>query len=217
MSEIETILNHKYKNIDLLNTALTHSSYANDNNVESYERMEFLGDTLLQTIVSIEIMGYHHLSEGELSKLRAKIVSAKFLEHVCDNLNITRFIKVGKSIKIIPLNIKADVIESIIASLYLDSGFEVAHNFVSDNILVSVDKIDEIYNQITDFKSMLQEKLGSKAVDLKYNLVSRLGVEHCPTFKVELRLNDDVISICNGESLKQAEQNCAKEALEKIK
>ena len=64
---------------------------------------------------------------------------------------------------------------------------------------------------------MLQEKLGSKAVDLKYNLVSRLGVEHCPTFKVELRLNDDVISICNGESLKQAEQNCAKEALEKIK
>ena len=216
MIKLEQILEHTYKNKDLLSCALTHSSFANENNKQSYERLEFLGDTLLQTIVSLELFNRTNLNEGELSKLRSKFVSENYLEKVSDKLGITPFIFVGKSVRNISNSIKADVVESIIASLYLDNGFEVSKKFIIENIIISDNNIHQVYDDIVDYKTILQEKLQGKVERIEYKLVEKSGSEHKPVFKVELIIDRKVISVENGNSLKLAEQKCAKTAVEKM-
>ena len=150
MDKLEKIIGHTYKNKDLLLRALTHSSFANENKIESYERLEFLGDTLLQTVVSLELFNRTDLNEGELSKLRAKLVSENYLEKVSDKIGITSNIYVGKSVRNISNSIKADVVESIIASLFLDSGFEASKKFIIDNIIVNDINIYQVYDDIVE-------------------------------------------------------------------
>lgn len=208
-------LGYEYKDISHLERALTHSSYANDNNVLSYERLEFLGDALLELSVSQIIYNITTLNEGQLTKLRAKLVSESYLQNVCDNLKLTKKIKLGKSITKISNSIKADVVESVIASIYLDSSndFNEVLNFVNKYIIINEDNINLIYSNTIDFKTLLQEKLGAKAI-IKYNLKKKSGPEHNPIFEVEVVINDKVIAKAKGKTLKNAEQQCAKIALE---
>ena len=216
MDKLEKIIGHTYKNKDLLLRALTHSSFANENKIESYERLEFLGDTLLQTVVSLELFNRTDLNEGELSKLRAKLVSENYLEKVSDKIGITSNIYVGKSVRNISNSIKADVVESIIASLFLDSGFEASKKFIIDNIIVSDINIYQVYDEIVDYKTILQEKLQGKVERIEYKLIEKTGSEHKPVFKVELNIDKKRISVESGSSLKLAEQKCAKTAVEKM-
>ena len=211
-------LGYNFKNCEFFNQAITHSSFANDNNKLSYERLEFLGDALLELSVSQIIYNKTNLNEGQLTKLRAKLVSESYLKNVCDNLKITNYIKLGNSIKNPSNSIKADVVESIIASIYLDSGnnFEEVLKFVEKFIVVDDDNLNCLIKQTIDFKTMLQEYLGANA-KIEYKLKSKSGPEHIPVFNVEIYINNELISTAIGKTLKNAEQDCAKSAIEKIK
>ena len=218
MNKIQDELNYSFNDLSLLERALTHSSFANDNNSLSYERFEFLGDALLELAVSQIIYDKTNLNEGQLTKLRSKLVSENYLQNVCNKLKLTSKIRLGKSITKISNSIKADVVESVIASIYLDSNnnFKNVLEFVEKFIVVNDDNINNVFNQTIDFKTQLQEVLGAGAV-LNYELKKKSGPEHMPTFNVELFINNQLVSQDTGSSLKLAEQACAKVALEKIK
>ena len=208
-------LGYTFKNKEIFERALTHSSFANDNNQLSYERFEFLGDALLKLSVSQIIYNITTLNEGQLTKLRAKLVSESYLQDVCDKLKLTNKIKLGKSITKISNSIKADVVESVIAGIYLDSGndFNKVLEFVEKFIVINEENINLIYCNTIDYKTLLQEKLGARAV-IKYKLNKKSGPEHNPTFEVNLLINDCQIAKAKGKTLKNAEQQCAKIALE---
>ena len=154
MQEVEKIINYSFKNKELLKEAFVHSSFANEKNINSYENLEFLGDSVLSLIISAEIMKHYNLKEGEMTKLRARIVSSKNLAVIIKELNLDKFIQFGKSMKnqhdLVSVN--GDIFESIVGAMYLDGGFEISKQFVLSNI-----NVEDYVNVKNDFKTMLQE------------------------------------------------------------
>ena len=120
--KLEKSINYKFKDVNILKNALTHISYANENNVESYERLEFLGDAIMEMVVSEYI--YHNLNvdAGTLTKLRASLVSTENLYKISNNLKLSQYAIIGNSLKILSKKNTADLFESLIASVYLDGG-----------------------------------------------------------------------------------------------
>lgn len=212
--EIEDIIGYSYSNSSLLVQAFTHSSYANENNVLDYERLEFLGDSILETITTIFLYHHYHESEGDLSKLRASVVSAPSISKVIDGLGLTKYIRVGGSVgHNMPTNIIADVFEAIVASIYLDSGFDNAQKFVLDNLIVSEANIKTIQQDLVDYKTILQEKLQAKGYRAKYEskeIKKGTSVE----FEVSLVVNDKILATEISYSKKLGELACAKKFLE---
>ena len=216
---LEDNIGYTFNNKDLLLEALTHTSYANENNLTSNEKLEFLGDSILE-FISSEYMyeNFPKLNEGELTKARATVVCEDSLYNVAKRLEIPNFIRVGHSERASSGNEKeailADSIEAIIAALYFDGGLEVAKKFIIENLK---DAMQEATSRVgeKDYKTVLQEKLQVNGnVDIEYNIIEETGPDHDKSFVAEVKLNGERLAIGSGKSKKLAEFEAARKALE---
>ncbi|KGM97757.1 ribonuclease III [Clostridium novyi A str. 4552] len=219
LNEVENKLKVKFNNINILDTALTHSSFINENkNINSNERLEFLGDSILQLCISELLYNkYKDEPEGFLTKKRALIVCGNSLHEVAKKWNIGKYINMSKGEEMTGgrtrTSILSDCVEAIIASIYLDQGYEVAKNFIIENFNEIIQKAhsNEI---ILDYKTKLQEiiqKFGE--YNIEYTLMSYEGPPHRRKFVTEVSIDSLVKGIGEGYSKKESEQNAAREAL----
>ena len=218
METLEKILGYKFNNPELLDKALSHSSYANEMHCDSNERLEFLGDAVLSIIVADYIYAnFGNLLEGELTKIRAALVCEKSLCEFSKQLELGKFIKLGKG----ELqnggrnrsSILADTFEAVLAAIYLDSGMEAAKKHVMRFILPELKNHDN--ECFKDYKTSLQEVIQRNREErLTYVLIAESGPDHQKNFTVEVRLNSNVIGTGTGRSKRAAEQSAAKQALE---
>lgn len=205
--------NIEIENIELLELALTHSSYSNEHGGGNYERLEFLGDAVLQLISSEYFYKNLNVGEGELSKIRASFVCESALAQYSKDIGIDKYIKVGNGqIKNINDTIIADCFESVLGAIYLDKGFEVAKKYVLE---VLEPYIKEHHKFFGDYKSRLQEMVQTDKKSLEYRLVSETGPSHDKLFTFEVVIDGIVYGVGSGKSKKDAEQQAAKDALEK--
>lgn len=207
-------LGYTFKNAELLKTALSHSSYANETKTENNERLEFLGDSVLSIIVSDYL--FHHfknVDEGELTKLRASLVCEKSLAKFAEEINLNEAVLLGKGEKSAGgdhrPSILADAFEAVLAAIYLDGGINEAKKFVLQFL-----EGKEISGNFKDYKTTLQEVIQKNPEEeLSYVLVGEEGPEHDKKFIVEVHLNSNVIGKGVGHSKKNAEQMAAAKAL----
>ena len=218
IEEIEKSINYKFKNEELLKTALTHISYANENNVESYEKLEFLGDSILEFISSKYLFNtYENLTEGELTKVRAQVVCEDSLKEVAKKHKFYDYILVGKSEKVSGGNkkdaIMADCVEAVIAAIYFDGGLNEAEKFIIENLKEAIEYATA-HIGMKDFKTVLQEKLQKHGdVHIEYLIINEEGPDHDKTFTAEVKCNGKVLATGKGKSKKSAEMQAAKTAL----
>ncbi|MBE5735273.1 MAG: hypothetical protein E7361_02380 [Clostridiales bacterium] len=216
MQKIEEIIGHRYTKQELIMRAFTHSSYAHEHGGENYERLEFLGDSLLETITTLYLYSNFSNDEGTLSKMRAKVVSAKCLARVMKELKLDAHILVGGSInsKDIPDNVVADVYESIVASLLIDGGTKCARDFVMRTLLISKENVLDICASMVDYKTVLQEKLQSVGSHATYD--SEDIIEDNKTmYRVSLLIDGVVVDTATDVSKKGGQEAVAKKYLER--
>ncbi len=199
-------------NKELLYTALTHSSYSNEFGGENYERLEFLGDAVLQLIMSEYFYKNAHLSEGDMSKTRASYVCEAALFEYSKKIGLIPYIKVGHGILSLNETIIADIFEAVLAVIYLDKGYDVARDYVYK---IVIPYILEKKVFLSDYKSHLQEMVQTEKKSLEYVLVSETGPAHDKTFKINVLVDNIVFGTGVGKSKKEAEQNAAKDAIKK--
>lgn len=217
-TEVESIIGYKFNNRELLKRALTHSSSINhstDNNVGvgDYQRLEFLGDALLDFVVAEELFKrYPNNDEGDLSKMRAALVSKQPLSKVISAAGITRNIyydhnnQAGLSDKM-----KSDIFESLLAAIYLDSkDINIAADFILKFLGKALETISN--NENVDYKSRLLEYCSSQKLVSRFECDDISGPPHALVFYYSLYINDEFISKANGKTKKLAEQKCAKHA-----
>ena len=202
------------KNEALLNEALTHSSYSNEHKgINNYERLEFLGDAVLELIISEYLYNNYNLKEGEMTKVRASFVCEKALDKYSSDIGLHKYIKVGMGqMNNINEAIVADVFESVLAVIYLEKGFNPAKEYIYK---IVVPYIESNYDFLSDYKTKLQELVQTDKKSLTYEVVKETGEAHNKTFYVEVKINDIVYGKGSGRSKKEAEQNAAKDALNK--
>lgn len=210
-------LNVEANNMELFNTAFTHTSYCNENkNVESYERLEFLGDKVLDFVVSEYLYKNRHLFEGEMTKIRAAHVCEDALAEYSLNCNINEYLRLGRGEELTGGRYKkailADAFEAFIGALYLDQGIDKAKEFVKNTVIKSINKNEEIFN---DYKSELQEFVQTSKKSLEYVLIRESGPSHDKEFEVNVVVENIVYGTGIGKTKKEAEQNAAKDALSK--
>lgn len=201
------------KNKELLETALTHSSYSNEHNCDNYERLEYLGDAILESVTSEYLYLNTDYSEGEMTKIRANYVCEKALATYSKKLGIDRYIRLGHG-QINNLNdtIIADVFEAVAAAVYLDQGYEVVKKYLQDII---VPFIKEGWDFNTDYKTKLQEAVQTNKKSLEYVLIREYGEAHDKTFEMAVKIDNIIYGKGIGKSKKEAEQNAALDALNK--
>lgn len=201
------------KNKDLLLQALTHSSYSNEHNVKNYERLEFLGDAVLQILMSDYLYNNMDLSEGDMSKTRASYVCESACCKYAELLEYKPYIRVGHGqLNNINDTIVADIFESIMGCIYLDQGLEVARSLFEQVVIPCV-KNHSIF--LGDYKSILQELVQTTKKSLEYRLVGEKGPAHDKEFTVEVVIDDIVYGRGVGKSKKEAEQKAALDAYNK--
>lgn len=196
-----------------LQTALTHTSYANEHNVESYERLEYLGDAVLELVISDYFFKNTKLAEGKMSKKRSMYVCEEALDAYAKDINLAEYIKVGNGMhNEVNATIVADVFEAVIASIYLNNGLSKAKEFIYDII---IPKIEENNVYLSDYKSYLQELVQTNQKSVEYIVVNEYGPSHDKTFEVEARIDGMLYGSGIGKSKKEAEQNAARDAIKK--
>ena len=219
LSLLEKNIGYKFKNIDLLKNALTHTSYANEHKINSNEKLEFLGDSILEFISSKYIFNnYPKLIEGEMTKVRATVVCEESLYKIAKKHNFSDFLFVGKSEQLHQGNrkvaIMADSVEAVIAAMYFDGGLENVEKFIVENLKDEIEIATKNVG-IKDHKTVLQEKLQEHGnVEIKYEIISETGPDHNKTFVAQVKLNGKVLADGVGKTKKQAEQEAARKALE---
>ncbi len=216
--KIERSIGYTFKDKSLLKKALTHTSYAYEKNIESNEKLEFLGDSILEFISSKYIYNnYKKLKEGEMTKVRAEVVCENSLYEVAKSHNFSDFILVGKSEANNKGNHKpailADSIEATIAAIYFDGGLEAAEKFIIDNLKEAIENSTK-HVGMKDFKTVLQEKLQEKGeVKIQYTVIKESGPDHDKTFTVKVEVDGKELAIGEGKTKKHAEMNAAEKAL----
>lgn len=201
------------QNESLLRTALTHSSYSNEHGAKNYERLEFLGDAVLELVTSEYFFLNTDYNEGKMSKVRASYVCEEALYEYAKDISLSNYILVGHGQeKDVNSTIVADVFESVLAVIYLENGLAVAKKFILDLILPYIENnVQFMY----DYKSLLQEMVQTDKKSLEYVLVSETGPAHKKCFTVEVRIDNLVYGKGSGSSKKEAEQKAAKDAYQK--
>lgn len=221
ISVLEKEIGYTFKNKNLLKNALIHTSYAHENGVESNEKLEFLGDSILEFISSKYIYNkYPKLKEGEMTKVRATVVCEESLYKIADKHNFSDFLYVGKSERMHQGNrkiaIMADSVEAVIAAIYFDSNLDEAEKFIINNLK---DEIEVASHNVgmKDHKTVLQEKLQIHGnVNIEYKIINESGPDHDKTFTAEVRLNGKALATGIGKTKKQAEMNAADKALKTL-
>lgn len=222
MKKLIEKIGYNFKDENLLKTALTHSSYANEHKVESYERLEFFGDSILSYIISEYI--YKHfteLPEGGLSKLRSAIVCERSLEQIAIELDIGSYLLLSKGEDMTGgrtrPSILADVFESILAAIYLDGGLKPATDFVLRELADDIENARKGKSVFKDYKTQLQELVQQKDMRASYAQLGESGPEHNKIFKVSVSVDDKLIAYGTGRNKKEAEQNAAMNGLRKLR
>ncbi len=224
LDRLQGRLGYRYKDKGLLNVALTHSSHANEMNLsmEQYnERLEFLGDAVLEMITSELLYNrFEEYPEGVLTKIRAGLVNGQALGRYARKLGLGRFLLVGKGEKISGGNervsVLADALEAVIGSIYIDGGYREASKFVCRYIESSLQRL-EASAFAPDCKTALQEKVQAKSgLRIEYRLKAQSGPDHDKTFRVQVYIGDVCYAEGIGKSKKEAEQEAAKKALRKL-
>lgn len=204
--------NIKINENGLINTALTHSSYSNECGGENYERLEFLGDAVLEAVSSEYFYLNTILSEGDMSKKRASYVCENALFEYSKKIGLIPYIKVGNGMDKDNVTIVADVFESVLAVIYLELGFDAVRNYILD-IMVPYIKSNTVF--YSDYKSHLQELVQTDKKSLDYIVVEETGPAHDKTFLVDVVVDGIKYGTGIGKSKKEAEQKAAKNAIEK--
>ena len=222
IKDLETAIGYRFKNIMLLQNALTHSSYANEHwhdGLKSNERLEFLGDSVLGMVVARYLyQTFPNRLEGDLTRMRADMVCEKALAKIAEEIDLGKHLLLGNGEEQNGgrnrSSILADAVESVLAACFLDGGMPAAEAFIDRFVLCNVpaDKPANL-DYKTAFQELVQQKKDQQIV---YKLVAESGPDHDKEFTVEVSLNGEVVGQGVGTSKKRAEQNAAKEAMEKI-
>ena len=210
LAKLEKKIGYFFKDKELLKKALTHRSYANENNIESNEKLEFLGDSILEFISSKYLFeNYKNLKEGEMTKVRAAVVCEESLYKIAYKHNFSDFLYLGKSeLKnscIARKAILADSVEAIIAAMYLDSDIETAEKFIIENLKEPIEFASKNVG-MKDYKTVLQEKLQRED-----------GPDHDKVFTIKVYYNGQALAEGIGKTKKSAQMEAARRALEKLK
>ena len=219
IKEFEEKIEYKFKNIDLLKNALTHTSYANENRINSNEKLEFLGDAILEFTVSEYLFkNYKHLNEGEMTKVRATVVCEESLHKVALKYKFNNMLYLGRSERLSggaqKTAILADSVEAVIAALFIDTGIDEAKKFIIDNLKDEIEQASKNVGK-KDYKTVLQEKLQKHgSVKIEYNILKEEGPDHDKTFVAEVRCDGVFLAEGSGNTKKQAEMEAARKALE---
>ena len=219
MTDLEKKLDYHFRDQELLRTALTHSSYANENRSSGAvcnERLEFLGDSVLGVIVAERL--YRQCSdmpEGDMTRLRADLVCEQSLAAIAEELQLGRYLRLGRGEEHTGgrnrRSILADAVEAVLAAMYLDGGFDQARCFVERFVLSRMGAEEK---HVGDFKTRLQELVQQHSgQNLTYPLLSEEGPDHAKIFTVQVALNGEVLGVGRGRTKKQAEQAAARQAL----
>ncbi len=215
---LEERIGYRFQNIALLKQAITHSSYTNEqkiNKLADYERLEFLGDAVLE-LVSSEFLFREHdkFQEGELTKMRASMVCEPSLAFCAKDLELGEFLLLGKGEENTGGrkrdSITSDAMEAVIGAIYLDGGMERAKEFIYRFILSDLEDKQLFYDSKTNLQELIQGKLKK---EFHYVLLEESGPEHDKTFRVEIVMEEEVIGAGIGRTKKSAEQHAAYEAL----
>lgn len=222
---LEEVLNTKVHDAEYFEQALTHRSYlqvhSSGKKIFSNERLEFLGDSVLGMIIAEYLFTiYTDIPEGDLTKLRARLVNKNILAAVGKQLGIDHFIQLSYGAARSLINgsdsILADAMEAIIAAIYIDSGIEATRDFIIDTLLPILMTFEKQEDQ--NYKSILLETVQAKGAEHpKYQTLSEEGPDHNKEFQVAVSVNGKVLAVGRGKSKKSAEQNAAKLALPKAK
>ena len=213
----------EFKDTDLLDIAFTHSSYANDHreeNLEHLERLEFLGDAVIELIVSDYLYKeYKELPEGQLTKMRAAAVRAETLAQLAIESGLPQFILLGRGEEQAKgrerISLLCDVFEAFIGVIYLDQGTETARSVLAQLLFPKITAGD--FSHGMDYKTALQEWMQKDGVvQITYEVIETFGPDHAREFKVEVCIEGDSMGTGIGSSKKRAEQNAAKVAYENL-
>ena len=221
---LESILNIKITHREFFEQALTHRSYIqvlNDVTVTSNERLEFLGDAVLNLVIADHLfITNSQVAEGELTKMRSWLVNKNSLSLYARNIELEKFVKLSysaaKAVESGSDNILADALEAIIGAIYLDSGYKSASDFIINILLPVIVN----HNMMVDknYKSLLLEEVQAQGYDApKYNVLEEIGPDHNKEFVVGVFVNNEMVGIGQGKSKKQAEQYAAENAIKKNK
>lgn len=210
-------LNIKPNNIKLYETAFSHTSYSNEHKVKSYERLEFLGDAVLELLMSNYLYKSNKYNEGEMTKIRAHYVCETANYEYSMKLGLNKYLKLGKGEEENGgRNRKAivsDIFESFLGALYLDQGFSKVQAFFEENIVPIIENHEVDF--FDDYKSALQEFVQTDKKSLEYKLIKEVGPSHNKKFTVDVIIDNIVYGSGTAKSKKAAEQEAAKDALKK--
>ncbi len=215
---LEDRIGYRFRDQSLLRQALTHSSYINEQKIHKsrdYERLEFLGDAVLE-LVSSEFLFHRHkdMPEGELTKTRASMVCEPALAFCAREIGLGEFLYLGKGEEMgggrERESLACDVIEAVVGAVYLDGGMEKAKEFIHRFILSDLENKKLFYDSKTTLQELIQGKLKK---DFQYVLLDETGPEHHKTFRVEVWMEQEVIGRGEGRTKKAAEQQAAYQAL----
>ncbi len=219
---LEKNIGYSFEDKKILEQAFRHTSYANEKNIQSNEKLEFFGDSILEYISSEYIYNnYKKLKEGEMTKVRATVVCEDSLYQVALRHNFSDFLLLGKSeqhTERIKLKaILADSVEAVIAAMCIDGGIEVARKFIIDNLKEAIEQATQNVG-VKDYKTVLQEKLQVHGnVKITYEILKEEGPDHDKRFEAQVSCNGKVLAVGDGKSKKAAEMQAAQHALEKLK
>ena len=222
IKDLENAIGYRFKNIALLQNALSHSSYANErwhDSLKSNERLEFLGDSILGMVTAEYLYrNFPDRPEGDLTRMRADMVCERALANVAERIDLGKHLLLGHGEETgggrTRDSILADAVESVIAACFLDGGMEPARNFINTFVLTEV-PVKKLRN--ADYKTALQELVQQKKNQtLSYALVGESGPDHDKQFAVEVSLNGRVVGAGSGTSKKRAEQDAARSAIETL-
>ena len=221
MQELQNKIGYNFTNLNLLEEALTHSSFANEHkskHIKYNERLEFLGDAVLSIVVSDYIFkNCPELPEGELTKLRASLVCERSLFEFAKQIELGKYLILSKGVRhnggAERPSILSDAFEALIAAIYIDGGMKAASKHILNFIVPAIKKSKK--KPVNDYKTTLQEIIQKNPGELlEYVLVAESGPDHDKHFVSEVHLNSNVIGRGGGRSKKEAEQQAAREALE---
>lgn len=217
MEELFKKLNIKPKDKEIYKVAFSHSSYANEHKAKkNYERLEFLGDAVLDLVVADYLYNNHKDSEGEMTKVRASYVCENANYCYATGLNLQDYILLGngESNSGLKKAIVADIFEALMGAIYIDLGYATVRKVILNIVLPYINNPNITF--FSDYKSSLQEMVQTEQKSLEYNLVKETGPAHQKEFTIEVIIDGIVYGTGVGSSKKEAEQEAAKEAIDKL-
>lgn len=217
MDELFKTLKIKPKNIKLYEIAFSHSSYVNEHKVKNdYERLEFLGDAVLDLVVADYLFTNHKESEGEMTKVRASYVCENANFSYANSLHLQKYIRVGngESKEGMKKAIVADIFEALVGAIYIDLGYATARKVILKTIVPFIEDPNTTF--FSDYKTTLQEYVQTEQKSLEYHLIKEEGPAHDKRFTIEVKIDGIIYGQGIGTSKKEAEQEAAKIALTKM-